>query len=176
MKVAARRSSSLIDGMVYGENPRLGFFQGRSSCTDLKFQFRFPTAGRPTAADAVTGVSTGQMPRSSSRCAWHRRRGVLKFFAQRGLQGGRCRNHHPTGLPSLSGEFSARSGQTAVRIASFINTAVPPDELPPSRSATSSAVMYRAFPAEPQELRSIDRSTRADGSRCDCAWSGFRGT
>jgi predicted Zn-dependent protease len=124
MKVGQAEFLKLIDGMVYGDNPRLGFFQGPLFLhPDLKFQFRFPNGWTThNGSDAVTGVSVAQDAQIELRAApGTAAEASQKFFAQQGLQAGQVSQSTIHGLPSLSGEFSAQSGQTAVRgIASFI--------------------------------------------------------
>jgi predicted Zn-dependent protease len=124
MKVGQDEFLKLIDGMVYGENPRLGFFQGPLFLhPDLKFQFRFPDGWQThNGSDAVTGVSAAQDAQIELRgAAGSAAEASQKFFAQQGLQAGQVSQTSIHGLPALTGEFSAQSGQTAVRgIASFV--------------------------------------------------------
>ena len=56
----------LLDGMVFGENPRLGYFEGpRFLHPDLRFQLDFPTgwrvANQPDAVVAVSGDNGAQL-------------------------------------------------------------------------------------------------------------------
>jgi predicted Zn-dependent protease len=114
-----------LDGLVYGVDPRTGFFQQALFLhPDLKFQLRFPTGwATQNAADAVTAVSSSQdaliQLRSASGSAAEAANG---FFAQEGLQAGAQSRGTVHGNPAVTGEFTAQDDQGgSVRgIATFI--------------------------------------------------------
>jgi len=123
--VGAREFLQRIDGMVYGENPRLGYFEGsRFLHPDLKFALTFP-AGWTTqnTSDAVTAMSGAQdallQLRSVQGTAAE---ASASFFGQQGLQVGARSQGSIHGNRTVSAEFSATGeGSSAVRgVATFI--------------------------------------------------------
>jgi predicted Zn-dependent protease len=105
--------------MVYGENPRDGFFREALFLhPDLEFQFQFP-AGWTTAnqSQAVLAQSPNQdamiqlqVAEASSALA-----GLQTFIGQEGITGGQIQQSVVNGLPSASADFAAQSEQTALR-------------------------------------------------------------
>jgi predicted Zn-dependent protease len=108
-----------IDGLVYGANPRAGFFRNSVFYhPDLEFKVTFPdgwkTNNQAAAVmamspqqDAVFGLTIearGATPESAARA----------FFSQQGIQGnaGPARIH---GFPAQSGEFAAQTQQGIVQ-------------------------------------------------------------
>lgn len=113
-KVGREEFLTLMDGMVYGENPRLGFFQGPLFLhPDLKFEFRFPDGWQfHNGNDAVLGVSPAQDAVIELRgAAGTAAQASQQFFAQQGLQAGTVSQGSIHGFPSLSGDFSAQTEQ-----------------------------------------------------------------
>ena len=123
-KVGGDEYLKMIDGMVYGENPRQGFFQGPLFLhPDLKFQFRFPDGWKTqNASDAVLGGSGAQDALIELRGAQGTAaEASQKFFAQEGVQGGPVSQSSIHGFPALAGGFTAQADQGTVRgIATFI--------------------------------------------------------
>ena len=114
----------VTDGMVYGENPRQGFFRGPLFMhPDLRFLFRFPDGwNTQNRSDAVLGASPAQdaiiVLRLASGTAAEAARA---FFSQQGLQAGSVSQNQIHGFPARSGQFSAETEQGVVRgIATFI--------------------------------------------------------
>jgi predicted Zn-dependent protease len=108
-----------IDGLVYGENPRNGFFSGTSFLhPDLRFKVDFPSGWRaqntPQAVvamspqqDAViqlTLAGTGS-PTDAAR----------QFLAQEGVQAGQASQETINGLPAVASYFQAQTQQGVVR-------------------------------------------------------------
>lgn len=123
-KVGRNEFLSVTDGMVYGENPRQGFFRGPLFLhPDLKFQFQFPDGWKTqNRSDAVVGVSAAQdaiivlqgVPGTAAEAS-------QKFFSQQGLEAGSVSQSKVHGLPARTGDFSAQTDQGSVRgIATFI--------------------------------------------------------
>jgi predicted Zn-dependent protease len=114
----------MIDGMVYGDNPRQGFFQGPLFLhPDLKFQFRFPDGWKTqNGSDAVIGASSAQDAVIELRgAAGTAAEASQKFFGQQGLQAGSVSQSIIHGFPALSGDFSAQTDQGMIRgTAAFI--------------------------------------------------------
>lgn len=114
----------VTDGMVYGENPRQGFFRGALFMhPDLRFLFRFPDGWKTqNRSDAVLGASPEQdaiiVLRLASGTAAEAARA---FFSQQGLQSGTVSQNQIHGFPARTGQFSAETEQGVVRgIATFI--------------------------------------------------------
>jgi len=108
-----------LDGLVYGTNPREGFFRGtRFFHPDLEFQLDFPegwqTANQKSAVVAVSPkqdamiqltLAQGSDPEAAARA----------FFAQEGLAAGAISSTKIAGLPAYSGEFRATTQSGTVR-------------------------------------------------------------
>jgi predicted Zn-dependent protease len=104
-----------LDGLVYGENPREGFFRGNQFLhPDLEFRYNFPegwrTANQKNAVIAMSPnqdamiqitLAEGRDPEAAARA----------FFGQQGLAAGPLSNTRMDGLPATSGEFSAATEQ-----------------------------------------------------------------
>ena len=107
-----------LDGMVFGENPRDGFFRDALFLhPDLAFQFAFP-AGWTTVnqTQAVIGQSPNndamiQLKLSEATSAVA---GAQTFAAQEGLTSGQVSSNTINGLSTASADFSAQSEQTAL--------------------------------------------------------------
>jgi predicted Zn-dependent protease len=123
-KIGREEFLQVTDGMVYGENPRQGFFQGALFLhPDLKFQFRFPDGWKTqNGADAVIGGSPAQDALIELKgAAGTAAEASQNFFAQQGLQSGNVTQSSIHGFPALTGDFSAQTDQGVVRgTASFI--------------------------------------------------------
>jgi predicted Zn-dependent protease len=103
-----------LDGMVYGEDPRAGYFQGsRFLHPDLEFVMVFPDGwAKQNAADAVTAVSPNrdavvQLRGAEGSAAEAARR----FVAQDGVQAGPPSTGTIHGNRAVTAEFAARGGQ-----------------------------------------------------------------
>jgi predicted Zn-dependent protease len=113
-----------LDGMVYGEDPRAGYFQGtRFIHPDLAFVLAFPEGwATQNAVDAVTGISPTrdaviQLRGAQGSAAEASRR----FLGQEGLRSGNPSTGTIHGNRAVTAEFSAESDQGPVRgIVTFI--------------------------------------------------------
>ena len=108
-----------LDGMVYGENPRDGFFRESLFLhPDLRFQFQFPS-GWATAnqSHAVLAQSPNQDAMIQLRLsdAASAIAGLQAFISQEGVTGGQISQSVTNGLTTASADFSAQSDQTALR-------------------------------------------------------------
>ena len=110
---------SHIDGMVYGENPRQGYFEGALFLhPDLKFQFEFPEGWKTqNQAQAVVGVSPEEdaivqlsLGKGTSPSA-----AAQQFFGQEGMQAGQLSRNPINGNPAVSGSFTAQGQQSTLR-------------------------------------------------------------
>jgi predicted Zn-dependent protease len=123
-KVGRQEFMRVIDGMVFGDNPRQGYFKdGTFYHPDLAFQIQFP-AGWKTAnqAAAVVGVSSGQDAQVALSFAGKESPSATlqKFLAQEGLTAGQTSSAAINGNPAAQGTFTAQSqdgGQLAGRVA-----------------------------------------------------------
>jgi predicted Zn-dependent protease len=108
-----------LDGMIYGENPREGFFEGsRFYHPDMAFQFEFPDgwqtanskqavqAGSPEG-DAIMGLTLGEG--SSPADA------LDAFLAQEGLESGQRSNAAINGIPAAGANFRATTADGVLR-------------------------------------------------------------
>jgi predicted Zn-dependent protease len=126
-KVNREQFLRAIDGMVYGDNPRQGFFrEGTFLHPDLAFQLEFPqgwrTANQPSS---VAGVSpkqdaqlqlslAGQDPPATA---------LQKFLGQQGIQAGQGRQLTLNGNPAAQAPFTAQTeeGATLAGLVTFIS-------------------------------------------------------
>ena len=108
-----------LDGMVFGENPREGFFQENAFYhPDLRFQLAFPrgfktqnqkqaVVGVSEAQDAIIALTlaAGASPEEAAR----------QFFSQQGVQAGRSGRDTIGGLPAYTAFFEAATEQGTLR-------------------------------------------------------------
>jgi len=108
-----------LDGMVFGDNPREGFFQENAFYhPDLRFQLAFPrgfktqnqkqaVVGVSEAQDAIIALTlaAGASPEEAAR----------QFFSQQGVQAGRSGRDTIGGLPAYTAFFEAATEQGALR-------------------------------------------------------------
>jgi len=108
-----------LDGMVFGENPREGFFRGNAFYhPDLRFQLAFPrgfktqnlkqaVVGVSEAQDAIIALTlaAGASPEEAAR----------QFFSQQGVQAGRSGRDTIGGFPAYMAFFEAAAEQGVLR-------------------------------------------------------------
>ena len=104
-----------IDGLVFGQNPREGFFRENIFYhPDLKFRFDFPQGWQTTnMKQGVVGISPAQdaiiqiflTDKQSIEEA------ANEFFSQQGITAGTQRKGAINGLPEISGEFAVTTEQ-----------------------------------------------------------------
>ncbi|HEX8702348.1 MAG TPA: M48 family metalloprotease [Myxococcaceae bacterium] len=141
-KVAQAEYLRMLQGLPYGENPRLGFFRGNQFLhPDLRFQMEFPqgwkTANQTQAVlgvspqqDALVGLGTvgGLSPEQAMK----------QFFAQQGIV---PLNMTGAGLPPATSYFEAQTEQGAIRgLTTFLSW----------RGGTLQLVGYTVAPQLPQ--------------------------
>lgn len=103
-----------LDGMVYGEDPRAGYFQGSQFIhPDLEFVMAFPEGwAQQNAADAVTAVSPNRDAVVQFRGAeGSAAAAARRFLAQEGVQAGAPSPGTIHGNTAVTAEFAARGGQ-----------------------------------------------------------------
>ena len=161
MKVGAAEFLRQIDGIVYGVNPRAGFFRGTLFLhPDLKFVFEFPAGWKTqNAADAVAAISTDQSALIELRGAQGSAAEAARvFFAQEGMTTAGQSRGTIHGNPVVSAEFTASDGQGgSVRgIAAFFEYGAATWRT----LAYTTAARYEAWkPAFQKSINSFDRLT-----------------
>ena len=106
-----------IQGLVYGENPRQGFFRNNEFLhPDLRFRITFPsgwrTQNQPSAVvaaspeqDAIIGLQFAKgSPTEAAR----------QFFAQQGIQQGQASTSPINGNPAYTSYFQAQTEQGVI--------------------------------------------------------------
>lgn len=115
-----------IGGMVYGDNPREGYFKGaRFLHPDMAFELTFPegwkTVNQRTAVGAVSPAEDAVVVLELVADADDPAAALRAFLAQEGMQGGAIRQDDAYGIPSARAEFTASGQQGDVRgLATFL--------------------------------------------------------
>jgi predicted Zn-dependent protease len=113
-----------INGMIFGANPRNGFFEeGRFLHPDLEFQVTFPggwrTQNLPQAVMAGSPEEDAVMQLTLVQAA--PREAANQFFGQEPITAGRVGSQTINGLPAVVGNFQAQTQQGQVAgVAAFI--------------------------------------------------------
>jgi predicted Zn-dependent protease len=114
-----------LDGLVYGANPRHGFFRdGLFLHPDLAFQLRFPqgwaTQNLPQAVVAVSPQRDAALQLTFAAAA-NPEQALQRFAAQQGVQVTQSARRTISGLPATVAEFTAQTQQGQVRgIVTFV--------------------------------------------------------
>lgn len=105
----------LIDGMVFGQNPREGFFRDNHFFQpDLEFEFIFPSGWQTVnQKEVVAAVSSNQDAVLQITLAQGTsiEKAAQQFFGQQGLQSERQETGNLNGLPAVSAKFRAQTEQ-----------------------------------------------------------------
>lgn len=114
-----------IDGMVYGPDPRNGFFRdGLFLHPDLRFRLRFPDGWQTrNMARAVMAVSPGEDALLELTLASERSHGAAaqEFFGQQGVRSSRVSRESVNGHAATVGYFQAQTEQGVLEgLAAFI--------------------------------------------------------
>jgi predicted Zn-dependent protease len=100
-----------VDGMVFGENPRGGFFQGNAFVhPDLRFRMTFPASFKAqNEKRAVVGVSQAQDAAIALTLAGgtSAQESARRFLSQEGIRAGRSGREWIGGLPAYAATFEA---------------------------------------------------------------------
>lgn len=113
--IGRERFLSAIDGVVFGTNPREGYFQGNTFIhPELGFQMRFPEGWNPSNQKQAVGamspnqdavvvltLSGRQSPQEAAR----------EFFSQQGIVQGQSLQASLDGLPAVARVFGVQRGQ-----------------------------------------------------------------
>ena len=119
-RMAVNREGYLrrIDGMVFGDNPREGFFQGPAfRHPDLAFRITFPSGWKGSnQKQAVGAVSPNEDAMIVLQLAGvpDAQQAARQFFSQEGVQAGQAWRQQIGGFPAVSYVFRAQAEQTIV--------------------------------------------------------------
>jgi predicted Zn-dependent protease len=118
-KVKRKRYMERIDGLVYGQNPREGFFVDNTFYhPDFEFLFDFPPGWEKTnMKQGVVGLSPNQDAtiQISLADAPSVEAAADNFFNQEGLSVESQTTGEINGLPEISGDFAVQTQQGALR-------------------------------------------------------------
>ena len=109
-----------IQGLVFGENPREGYFRGQLFLhPDLAFQLRFPegwkTQNRKDAVGAVAPREEAMMVLELAAGNRDPEQALSAFLSQEGVQGGPIRESLDGGIRRARATFTSTSQQGTVR-------------------------------------------------------------
>ncbi|HEY5414982.1 MAG TPA: M48 family metalloprotease [Gemmatimonadaceae bacterium] len=118
-KVNAREYLQRVNGLVYGADPRNGFFQGNTFYhPDLRFQISLPSGWQgQNLSQAVIAVSPqqdgiiqltlaqGNSPEAAARA----------FLSQKGIQAGQASQQTVNGVPAVASTFQAQTEQGVIQ-------------------------------------------------------------
>ena len=118
-KTGQQEFTQRVNGLVYGVNPRQGFFQGGTFYhPDLRFQITMPSGWQgQNLTQAVVGVSgqqdaiiqltlaQGGSPDAAART----------FLSQQGIQAGQASRETVNGVPAVASTFQAQTEQGVIQ-------------------------------------------------------------
>ena len=118
-KVSAQEYMQRVNGLVYGADPRNGFFQGNTFYhPDLRFQITLPSGWQgQNLSQAVIAVSPqqdgiiqltlakGNSPEAAART----------FLSQEGIQAGQASQETVNGVPAVASRFQAQTEQGVIQ-------------------------------------------------------------
>jgi len=118
-KVNAQQYLQRVNGLVYGADPRNGFFQGNTFYhPDLRFQISLPSGWQgQNLSQAVIAVSPqqdgiiqltlaqGNSPEAAARA----------FLSQKGIQAGQASQQTVNGVPAVASTFQAQTEQGVIQ-------------------------------------------------------------
>ena len=119
LRTSEREFLQRVDGLVYGANPRNGFFQGSTFYhPDLRFQITFPNGWKgQNLTQAVVAMSPqqdaiiqltlaqGNSPEAAARA----------FLGQQGIQAGQASTQTVNGIPAVASSFQAQTEQGVIQ-------------------------------------------------------------
>ena len=114
-----------IENVVYGNNPRQGFFRDNEFLhPDLRFRMTFPrgwkTQNLPQAVVAMSPNQDGAVQLTIAQGSPNQ--AAQGFFSQQGIQAGQTSTQSINGNPAFTGYFQAQTDQGVIQgIASFIS-------------------------------------------------------
>jgi len=119
LRTSEREFLQRVDGLVYGANPRNGFFQGSTFYhPDLRFQITFPNGWKgQNLTQAVVAMSPqqdaiiqltlaqGNSPEAAARA----------FLGQQGIEAGQASTQTVNGIPAVASSFQAQTEQGVIQ-------------------------------------------------------------
>lgn len=118
-KVGTSELLARVNGIVYGENPRNGFFRGQTFYhPEMRFQLTFPEGWKmQNTAQAVVAVSGQQdammqltlSPEKDPATA------ARAFLSQQGIQAGQATQERVNGVPAVASYFQAQTEQGTIQ-------------------------------------------------------------
>jgi predicted Zn-dependent protease len=152
-----------LDGMVFGENPREGYFRENAFYhPDLRFRLAFPSGFRTqNQKQAVVGVSEAQdaLVALTLAAGASPEEAARRFLSQQGVQAGRSGRDTIGGLPAYTAFFDAATEEGTLRgEVSFVSYEGKIYQLMGYAPAARFAAYQRAFDAS---IRSFSRLTDA---------------
>ncbi len=109
----------LIDGMVFGQNPRQGFFRDNHFYQpDLEFEFVFPSGWQTVnQKEVVAAVSSNQdaVVQITLAEGTSSENAAKQFFAQEGIESDRLETGSLDGLPTVSATFRAQTDEAELQ-------------------------------------------------------------
>ncbi|HEU4559845.1 MAG TPA: M48 family metalloprotease [Longimicrobium sp.] len=125
--LALRRDEYLarIDGLVYGDDPRQGFFRnGVFLHPELRFRIAFPQGWRtqnlPQAVNALSPQQDAVLQLTMAQGA-NAEDAARRFLSQQGVQPGQAGRQNVNGFPAVVGYFQAQTQQGVITgMAAFI--------------------------------------------------------
>jgi predicted Zn-dependent protease len=118
-KVGAQEFMQRINGMVYGANPRNGFFQGNTFFhPDLRFQMTMPSGWQgQNLTQAVVAVSPQQdaMIQLTIAQGSTPEAAAQKFLSQQGITAGQASRETVNGVPAVASTFQAQTEQGVIQ-------------------------------------------------------------
>ena len=119
-KIGTQEFMQRINGMVYGANPRQGFFEGSTFYhPDLRFQITFPSGWQgQNLTQAVVGVSQQHdaiIQLTLSQGATSPDAAAQKFLSQQGIQAGQASRETVNGVPAVASTFQAQTEQGVIQ-------------------------------------------------------------
>ena len=118
--IARDRYLDHIDGLVWGNDPRHGFFQGpRFVHPEMAFELTFPqgweTVNQTTVVAGVSPEEDAVITLQAAADAGDPEAALRGFLGQEGVQGGSVRTGTLPGVESARAEFSARTENGTLR-------------------------------------------------------------
>ena len=118
VKVNRNEFLKLLDGMVFGENPRNGYFKGtRFLHPDLRFEYNVPSgwksANMPEAVVSQSPENTGQLQLAQAQGT--PAQAVQQFIGQQGITVTQNAQTTINGLPAAIAQFDAQTQDGAIK-------------------------------------------------------------
>jgi predicted Zn-dependent protease len=115
-KIGRDEYLQIVDGIVYGEDPRQGFFKGPLFLhPELKFQIQFPpgwkTQNTPQAVAAMNDKQDAILQLQPAGKGMSPDQAAQKFFSQQGIQRGQAAQVTVHGLAVMAAYFAGQTDQ-----------------------------------------------------------------